>query len=194
MRITIHQPEHFPYLGFFQKMQNADLFVILDDVKFKKNDFQNRNRFINRSKTEEWFTVPVEGSSNSKLIHDVIVSSDISWRKKIKKQIYFNTSIDVSSIYDDSDKLIDINMKSIDWCRKKMNIATPMIFSSTLEIEGSKSELLCNICKKLGATKYLSGSGGKDYLNIDLFKNNNIRIDFFEPNVPNMMSALYNLK
>ena len=43
MKITIHQPEHFPYLGFFQKMQEADLFVILDDVQFTKENFQNRN-------------------------------------------------------------------------------------------------------------------------------------------------------
>ena len=48
MKITIHQPEHFPYMGFFQKMESADLFVILDDVQYTKNNFQNRNKFLNK--------------------------------------------------------------------------------------------------------------------------------------------------
>ena len=42
--------------------------MILDDVKFKKNNFQNRNRFLNKGGEEEWFTVPVEKKANSKLI------------------------------------------------------------------------------------------------------------------------------
>ena len=49
MKITIHQPEHFPYIGFFQKMESADLFVILDDVQYTKNNFQNRNKFKNKN-------------------------------------------------------------------------------------------------------------------------------------------------
>ena len=84
MIVSIHQPEHFPYLGFFQKMQKSDLFVILDNVKFKKNNFQNRNRFLNKSGNDEWFTIPVEKKANSKLIRDVKVSEDYGWKKKLK--------------------------------------------------------------------------------------------------------------
>ena len=76
MIVSIHQPEHFPYLGFFQKMNKADLFIILDNVKFKKNNFQNRNRFLNKSGNDEWFTVPVEKKANSKLIKDVMFMSN----------------------------------------------------------------------------------------------------------------------
>ena len=55
MIVTIHQPEHFPYEGFFQKIKSADLFVVLDNVKYKKNDYQNRNRLINTQGKPEWF-------------------------------------------------------------------------------------------------------------------------------------------
>ena len=41
MKVAIHQPEHFPYLGFFEKMKQADLFVILDDEQYKKNNWKN---------------------------------------------------------------------------------------------------------------------------------------------------------
>ena len=49
MKIAIHQPEHFPYMGFFQKMEAADMFVILDDVQFTKGNFQHRNRLLDNN-------------------------------------------------------------------------------------------------------------------------------------------------
>ena len=90
MIISIHQPEHFPYMGFFQKMSACDLFVILDNVKYKKGSFQNRNRFLNSSGNEEWFTVPVEKKATSKIIRDVAVSADPIWRKKICNKMLQN--------------------------------------------------------------------------------------------------------
>ena len=42
MKIAIHQPEHFPYMGFFQKMEKADMFIILDDVQYTKNNFHKQ--------------------------------------------------------------------------------------------------------------------------------------------------------
>ena len=60
MVVTIHQPEHFPYMGYFQKMTRVDMFIILDNVNYRKNYFQNRNKFLNTNNTEEWFTIPVE--------------------------------------------------------------------------------------------------------------------------------------
>jgi hypothetical protein len=194
MIVSIHQPEHFPYLGFFQKMQACDVFVLLDDVKFKKNDFQNRNRFLNRSGQEEWFTVPVEKEANSKLINQVLVSKDPNWRSRIKKQISFNLKHQVSDVYDSYEKLIDINVTSIKWCMKRLCISTPLIFSSELNVQGAKSQRLLNICKALKAKKYISGSGGKQYLDVEIFRNENIDVDFFQANVSNMMSTIYNIE
>ena len=51
VKVAIHQPEHFPYMGFFQKMEYADVFVILDDVQYSKGNWQNRNRFLNKNDT-----------------------------------------------------------------------------------------------------------------------------------------------
>ena len=53
MRIAILQPEHFPYLGFFQKMSMSDVFVILDDVKYCKNEYYHRNKFKNQLNMRE---------------------------------------------------------------------------------------------------------------------------------------------
>ena len=191
MIVSIHQPEHFPYLGYFQKMKQSDLFIILDDVKFKKNNFQNRNRFLNSSGEEEWFTVPVEKKANSKLIKDVLVSEDFGWKKKLIKQMKLNFDYDFSNIYE-GNHIKDINMNSIRFCRKKLNITTPMIYSSDLEVNGSKSELLYNLCKEVGAVTYLSGRGGLDYLDMGVFSDINIKI--FEPKVDNYYTVLSYLK
>ena len=175
-------------------MNNVDLFVILDNVKYRKNYFQNRNIFLNNSGNEEWFGVSVPKNSTSKLIKDVItVDNNLNhWRTKVIKKIQNNMGINMENVYL-YDKLIDINIKSIEWCREKMGIKTPMVYSSSLFSNGSKSSLLVDICKKTNAKTYLSGPSGKDYLDIDMFLKEEINVEFFEPKVSNYYSMLYNL-
>lgn len=194
MKITIHQPEHFPYMGFFQKMQEADIFVVLDNVKFRKNYFQNRNRFLNKKGEEEWFGASVPKKSNSLDIKDVKVTETHSnkWKKKVISKLKHNFKIDFSSIYD-CEYLIDINMKSIEWARQSLGIKNKIVYASDLSVTGQKTSLLLDICRKLEATKYISGPSGKDYLDIKLFENEGIGVDFFLPNVQNNYSCIYNI-
>ena len=159
MKVTIHQPEHFPYMGFFQKMEAADIFVILDNVKYRKNYYQNRNRFLNKSGGEEWFTVPVEKKATSKLIKDVKVSPDVNWRRKIITKLKQNFDVDMTDVYNSS-SLLEINMASIGWCMEKLNIEKPIIFASTLGATGNKSELLANVVRKVGGTEYIRRDDG----------------------------------
>tara|TARA_Y100001938_G_C8062884_1_gene418403 strand:- start:1198 stop:1764 length:567 start_codon:yes stop_codon:yes gene_type:complete len=188
MKVAIHQPEHFPYLGFFEKMKEADLFVILDDVQYKKNNWQNRNKFLNKNNVEEFFSIQVEKEATKKLINEVNVVEG-PWRKKIIKKIQQNFNIDISDIYSHN-KLIDINMESIVWARKKLNINKPMILSSSLFIKTKSTQRLVDICNKVGATEYISGLGGKSYLNESLFKCN---ITYFEPKLPNYYTIIQNI-
>ncbi len=194
MIVSIHQPEHFPYLGFFQKMQESDLFIILDNVKFKKNNFQNRNRFLNKSGNEEWFTLPVEKKANSKLIRDVKLAEDFGWKKKLMKQMKMNFNMsndDLNYIYMD-DLLYTTNLRSITYCASELDIDTPRELASELDVSGTKSELLYNLCKKVGATTYLSGQNGFKYLDKDVFKD--INIEVFEPKVDNYYTTLSYIK
>lgn len=199
MVIGIHQPEHFPYLGFFQKMKKCDVFVILDNVKFKKNNFQNRNKYLNtHTNKEEWFTIPVSKKSNSMLINEIKVEDGV-WRKKIKKQLSqrfpihkMGHKISIGHVYD-HDTLVKINMASIGYCALKLGFSPPtMIMSSELNVEGSKTELLYNICKELKATKYISGQGGIDYLDTDnYFKD--IELEIFKPEVKDYFTTLQHI-
>ncbi len=190
MVVSIHQPEHFPYMGYFQKMEKADLFIVLDNVNYRKNYFQNRNRFINNNGVEEWFTIPVEKNATKKWIRDVVVNTNIPWKKKIISKLKQNFKIDLSNIYD-SDSLLEINLNSIKWARKKLDITTKMVLASELNVTGNKSELLANICKATDATTYLSGPSGRDYLETKFF--DGIKIDYHTPVVNNIYSCIYNI-
>ena len=69
MFISIHQPEHLPWPGFFNKIKSVDQFVILDDVEFRKGYYHNRNKILNNVNEEEWVTIPIIKSSNKDKIN-----------------------------------------------------------------------------------------------------------------------------
>jgi hypothetical protein len=180
MKISIHQAEHFPWLGFFDKMKLADLFVILDHVQFTKNNFQNRNRIRNKLNDVNWLTIPVEDKSASqKSISTIGISKNIEWQKLYLEKVrhfyvgtrHFNDIFPhLQEIIQSKDfTLFEINMKIIQFIREYLNITTPMISSSSLFLGEKKSEMIVEICNKLRANIYISGMGGKQYLNQDLF-------------------------
>ena len=127
MRVGIHQPEHFPYLGYFQKIIDCDYFIILDNVKFKKNNWQNRNRYLNSRGEEEWFTVPVGRKANSKKIMDIQIE-DGKWKTKIIKQMSqrFPKWTDYFEYIYRPNCLIDINMRSIYHCLDRIIYPSPL--------------------------------------------------------------------
>lgn len=189
MKLTIHQPEHFPYLGFFQKMESADLFVVLDDVQFTKGNFQHRNKLLNSNGVEEWFTVGLESKPHTKLINELKVSKESKWKRVLLSKLKTNFKKDFTDIYLHS-KLVDINLASIEYCRQALGITTPMILSSDLDIKSNSSERLAEICKELGATEYISGAGGKAYLDESVF---DCRVSYFKPEVSNYYTTLQHI-
>ena len=189
MKIAIHKPEHFPYMGFFQKMEKADMFIILDDVQYTKNNFQNRNKFLNSNGVEEWFNVGLEPNPNKKLIKDVLVSNHPKWKKLVLNKLQNTFKINFEEIYN-YERLIDINIASIKYIRKWLGIDVPMVLSSTLNLQTQNSQRLADICKHYKATEYISGQGGKGYLDPTLFDCN---ISYFKPNIPNYYTTLQHI-
>ena len=196
MVLAAHQPQYMPYLGYLHKMKKADIFVILDDVQFKKNEWQNRNR-IKGKDGPVWITVPVFHNFGQ-LIKDVRIRNNIPWQRKHKNTIqtyyskapHFHLFDRFSSLWKrEFEKLIDINMESIRVLCEIFGINTPIYFSSEFNIKKTKTERLVALCKELGAEFYLSGQGAKDYLDVELFRKEKIEViwqEFTHPEYPQL--------
>jgi len=196
MLVGIHQPEHLPWLGFFHKIYLSDVFVLLDNVQYRKNYFQNRNR-IRTSDGFCWVTVPVLAKNrSSQKIDEVEINQNIkNWQRDIWRTIKQNYTKALSftrygpfleEVYCNNQwsRLVDLNIclikKLVEW----LGIKTKLLIASQLNVEGKSSHLLLDICQKVGATEYLSGKFGRDYLDESKFQAVNIEViyqDFTHP-------------
>ncbi len=183
MLVAIHQPEHLPWLGFFEKMQRADLFVLLDDVQFSKGDFQNRNR-VKGSAGVQWLTVPVVHKFPQK-INDVEIAGD-DWRQKHWKTLvscysrspHFEKLVPVFEEFYGRQwkKLGELNVSAIQLLARLLHVEKKIVLSSELNVAGQKSDLILNICKQVGATAHYSGVMGGAYLERESFRQAGIEI------------------
>jgi len=190
MICTIHQIEHLVWLGLVDKISKADVFILADNFQFKKNYYENRNK-IRTKDGWQWLTVPVE-KDNHKPINEVKIINDIKWQLKYLNTIKQNyqKSEKFNFYYLDIENIILGNWSSIGYLNERLlklflnwfNIKTSIIRSSELNLQhlNEGTITLLEICQKVGADTYLSGSSGKDYLNLDLFEKNNIKIVFHE--------------
>ena len=188
MIVGIHQPEHLPWLGFFHKMYLSDVFVLLDNVQYRKNYFQNRNR-IRTSTGSCWITVPVltEGRS-SQLINEVQINqNDRKWQQRIWRSLEQNYSrapffaeygLPLKEIYCGQVwyRLVDLNIELIKRLTEWLGSKTELVVASTLGVAGTSTDLLLAICQRLNATVYLSGRFGADYLDESKFRSAGIRV------------------
>jgi hypothetical protein len=88
MICAIHQPQYMPWLGYFDKIDKADIFIFLDDVQFKKNEWQNRNK-IRTAQGWQWLTVPILHEFGQK-IADVHIDNKRKWRHTHLRSIQLN--------------------------------------------------------------------------------------------------------
>lgn len=189
---AIHQPQYLPYLGFFHKLLHCDVFVALDNVQFQKNGLQNRNK-IKNSQGWQWITVPVL-HGYGQLINEVRINPQVSWQKKHWNALVSNYS---RAPYFDKcahqlkdlltrewSKLCDLNMTLTRWAADILGIKTPIVYASTLEVDGSKTDLLINICDAVEVDCYLSGPGGKRYMDLVAFESAGITVIWQEFTAP----------
>ena len=88
MIVSVHQPQYLPWLGYFDKIDKADAFVLLDNVQFKKNEWQNRNK-IKAAAGGQWLTVPVMYRF-PQLINEVEINNRERWQHKQQQALISN--------------------------------------------------------------------------------------------------------
>lgn len=197
MIVSIHQPNFIPWIGYFYKIAQSDIFVLLDDVNYSKNSFINRNK-IKTPNGEQWLTIPVIHSGKfGQKINEVQLQFFEKNLRKVKnslqsnysKSTYFKEIFEIFEKYDDfSASLSEFNEYFIISILEYLDIKTKIVKSSDLKnVSGESTERLVSICKELGADKYLAGFGSKNYQDDELFSSKNI-----SPIVSKFEHPLYN--
>ncbi|MFV1952008.1 MAG: WbqC family protein [Nitrospinota bacterium] len=186
MIITVHQPQYLPWAGYFDKIDQSDVFVILDNVQFKKNEWQNRNR-IKTSQAWQWITVPILHSFPEE-IRRIRIDNKTEWGRKHLNTLITNYSKtkffkDYITFFEDIynrewDYLVDLNMEIIYYLINVLGLKKEIILSSSLQLSKEPTGRLIDICKSIGEDTYLSGQGGQDYMNMDRFREEGIKVIF----------------
>jgi hypothetical protein len=191
-----HQPNYLPWLGFFDKMQQCDIFIIENDVQLEKQGFIVRNK-IKTPEGARWLTVPIRHMGGPVSINEAKIASGGSgdWRRRhwlTIKHSYSKSPFweEYGGFFEETysrewEKLIDLNMHIIKGIMKFLQIEKPLVLASDLAASGNGSELIINQCKALGAKVHLSGVGGRNYLDLKRFEDEGIDVLFQEFEYPN---------
>jgi len=167
MKVAIHQPNFIPWMPFFDKIESADVFVLLGNCQFEKGGFQNRFRL---SIGSEWHTMSIRGGLDS-IINKRYSSHSEDWariRKAFPRLEAFDDLV--------SDSLWNTNVAIIRRACEMLGIQTQIEEDWPTEANGGSR--LVEICKRFGAKKYLSGSSGPKYMDLGIFKENGIEVEF----------------
>jgi hypothetical protein len=197
---AVHQPQYLPWLGYFDKIRRADIFCYLDDVQYKKNDWQNRNR-IKTAQGWQWLTVPVRHRFPQKIC-DVAINNAVNWKKKHLHTLATNYSRapffkrfapSFEEIYSQDWRfLADLNIALVESLKKTFRLDhLPAVKSSGLNLRRDPTDRLIDICRQLKADTYLSGPDGVIYMDLKRFKQYGIRVivqEFVHPVYPQLFN------
>ena len=198
MMLAAHQPQFAPWLGFFDKLDRADVFVLLDDVQFKKNEWQNRNR-IKGAAGPQWLTVPVSGRFG-----EAIGSLDIAQKEdwptrhlKTLRTCYGRAPhfVETFSRYErvarrQWEKLAALNVELLKDIVAQLNLETAILLASEMgPMPAHRDERLIELCRRCGAQDYLAGAGGRDYMELERYEAAGLNVvfqDYQHPEYPQL--------
>lgn len=196
-RVCIHQPDFVPYLGFFDRLLDSDVFIILDDVQFSKHGWHHRDK-IKTATGAAWLTLPVQAASLGTLIMNMDLSKDRQkWFENHANKLYENYrkarfynefSEVIFNIYKNKEtSLSKFNMEFIRLFLSFFEIDVEIVMSSDLKCSGGKNERLVALLKAVEGTHYISGTGAIDYMKPEIFNDAGIILeiqDFKHPSYP----------
>jgi len=190
MTVSISQPTLFPWIGYFNMIKNSDVFVFLDNVKFKKQTWHMRNRIKSSSKIDEaefWIRMPTKLSKTDTMIKDVFIDNNQNWKQKHLDNFQYNYGnkyediLFLKELYlEDWKRIADFNIEFITKCCEYLEIPTQLVRASEMEVKGKKSHLVLDICKQLNADTLIANRGSENYLEKDrsIFIAENIDIKY----------------
>lgn len=187
--VAIVQSNYLPWKGYFDLIQQADVFVLYDDVQFTKRDWRNRN-VIKTVHGLHWLTIPVRVKGRyDQQVKDVLISDpdwalqhwrtiEMSYRRAPAFSELGPWFKDLFEHCREYEHLSAINEFLISQIAQRLGLTTPLVRSEEIGRIDGRSENLLHLCLELGATQYLSGPAARDYLDVALFRRNGVDVTF----------------
>jgi hypothetical protein len=188
MRVGIIQSCYIPWRGFFDFIDDVDLFILYDDVKYSHGSWRNRNQ-VKSAAGLKWLTIPVSAGATETTIDKVLIAkTDKPWKQLHRRLLndslgtapYFKDAIAIweNGIANEDTYLSKLNENLIKNICAHLNISTPIVRSRDYSAQGEKTSRLINLLKSVGATTYLSGPAAKNYLDERMFCENGICLEY----------------
>jgi hypothetical protein len=188
MKCAVHQPHFFPWLGYLAKIASSDVFILLDDVQFTRRNFQNRCKIISTNGAENWLSVSLVSAPQTHRINQMLISPafqpnplmaklDAVYKKSPYYPLYrdeIHSLLQVSQPH-----LKTLTIQTMQWLLKVIKIPTHLNYLSSalsLPADIDPNQRIITLCQYHGATQYIAGSGGKNYMDVDQFREANIEI------------------
>jgi len=186
--VGIHQPNFMPWLGYFYKIWQSDVFIFLDDVQFIKTGSSYTNRVsINIHGQNQYITIPIKRGSGVQNINQTNFLNE-KWKKKLittlqsnyAKSPYFNENRELifALINFEADNLADYNMHFIEKISEKMNFNTTFVKSSKFQVHTKSTQRLIELINNVNGKVYLSGAGGDEYQEHNVYENEKIEVRY----------------
>ena len=213
MKIAIHQPNYLPWIGFIDKLDQVDKFVILDRAIHTKSGYINRTK-IKSPQGSLMLTVPLKNKEVP--INELLIANDINWQTShwraieanYKKSKYWNAYKEgFEQLYIRKwENIAQFNIAIIKHIMSQLNITTELYIESEFALDfGTSNERNVNIVTHLGGDHYISGIGGRVYNDETIYHHNNIILTYqnfqhpkysqrwgnFEPNL-SIIDMLFN--
>jgi hypothetical protein len=189
-RVAIVQSNYVPWRGYFDMIASVDEFILLDDAQFTRRDWRNRNR-IKTPQGTVWLSIAVEAKGKyTQAIRETRVAEphwpERHWstlRHAYSRARGFAQEADfVEELYAtvSSPMLSDINHHFLTRLCERLQISTSIMWSSEYRPEGARTDRLLDLCRKAGASEYVSGPAARAYLDESLFAREGISVTWFE--------------
>ena len=189
-KVAILQSNYIPWKGYFDMIAAVDEFILYDDMQYTRRDWRNRNQ-IKTPQGIQWLTVPVlvKGKYHQKICETEIDGTDWAaahWKaltQNYRRAPYFNeiaSWLEPLYLAETCTHISQLNRRLIEAICSYLDIKTIITNSWDYTLLNGKTERLADICVQAGGTEYISGPAAKDYVDEQVFKENGIKLTWFD--------------
>jgi hypothetical protein len=197
VKLAIMQPYFFPYIGYWQLIHAADIFVLFDDVQYMHHGWINRNRILKQGPGWQYILVPLQKHSTFEIIKNIKPHKESDWMNLIMKQLqhykkkapYFNQTISIlNTIFTSMDtrNITYINFSIAKEIGEILELNTQFLISSEQNFDYSNvndpGEWALRISEQMKADEYINPMSGRALFSAEKFQSSGIKLSFLKSN------------